>query len=409
MPDEIFMLKTGALPSPIDPRDWTLASVGAPTTYGQQSYIDTSWMKVSMQGHIGCCVGCTFEEIIRIMVHNATGLPVEELSWRFVYAVCKALDGAPGEGTYPSLAAKVIRTYGVPLAKYCPNDVSLDHETFVFNRTLTNIPQAAFADALTRKGGADMAVPVSIDGIKQAINYAKSNKGGVAILRQVDKAYWTDANGANTWQRSKLFPMRTPNPPTSGHEELLYGYLDIFLAERQQLESHQITIDQLIAKYPEGTPASAARTETVILWLNHWSDSWGSTSGNQYGTDAASHDGGRGYEFADVWLRYIVEIRCSVPVVQVVDGFTYTFTKHLSQGMQGADVVALQHALKLEGCVPATLPFTGYFGTATLAAVKAFQLKYANDCLKPAGLTMPTGYVGDLTLAKLNALYSHHA
>ena len=85
----------------------------------------------------------TFEEIVRWIVHSKTGIE-EELSFRFVYAVCKSLDGVSGQGTFPSLAAKVVRKYGVPLAKFCPNDVKLDHEDFVYQRKLSNIPKAAF-------------------------------------------------------------------------------------------------------------------------------------------------------------------------------------------------------------------------------------------------------------------------
>ncbi len=250
-----LILSTGAHVSPEDPRDWTLASVGAPTTYPDACSIDQSFMNVSMQGQIGCCVGCTFEEIIRFMVHAQTGVQLD-LSWRFVYAVCKSLEGTPGyeqfvpssEGTYPALAAIVIRKFGVPLASLCPNNVTLDHESFVYQRSLANIPSAAIADALTRKGGADFAVPVSIDGIKQAITYAQANKGGVAILRQVGDSYWS-VNGVNTWDKAKLLPITPPNPILSGHEEFLYGYMDITDAEALALANKEITIESLIAKY----------------------------------------------------------------------------------------------------------------------------------------------------------------
>ena len=146
-----FELGYGAVSSPIDNRDWTLASAGAPTTYPSSCFIDQTKMNVSMQSKIGCCVGCTFEEIARLVNMNITGQQ-EELSFRFVYAMCKALDGYTDQGTNPALAAKIVRKYGVPLAKYCPNDVTLDHESFVYQRNITNIPVEAFTDALTSAG-----------------------------------------------------------------------------------------------------------------------------------------------------------------------------------------------------------------------------------------------------------------
>lgn len=366
---EPLNLATGAHVSPVDPRDWTLASVGAPTTYSPSCFIDhVDIMRVSMQGQIGCCVGCTGEEMVRKIILAMTGVD-EDLSFRFVYAVAKCLDGIQDQGTYPSLVANIIRTYGVPLAKYCPNDVTLDHETFVYNRKMTNIPPEAFADAKTRRSGADMTEPVTLDGIKKAINYAQANNGGVMILREVGNTYWTGKDGISTWDKAKLLPIAVPAQITSGHEEFLYGYDEELGTGR-----------------------------TRIYWLNHWSDSWASTGGN-------SHDGGRGWEYADVWLPLVKELRVVVASIPVNPSFKYTFTKQLNYGMKGPDVVALQHVLKNEGLFPESQSFTGFFGNLTMAGVVAFQDKYASEILTPAGLTQGTGIVGPYTLKKLNALY----
>lgn len=356
-------LGKGAIPSPIDARDWTLAAAGAPTEYPTSCFLDTDWMKVSMQGKIGCCVGCTGEEVVRQIVYLTTGNQPEELSFRFVYALAKSMDGYQGEGTYPSLVAKIIRTYGVPLAKYCPNDVTLDHEAFVYNRNMANIPKEAFADALTRKAGADFAVPVSEDGIKQALNYAKANKGAVMILRSIGDSYWKRADGQNSWNKADILPIRIPNQNTGGHEELLTGY-----------------------DYEPGTGRMR------LYWLNHWSKDWA--------------DNGRGWEYADEWMSRIGELRVSVAFVPTVDGFRYNFTKTMTRGARGADVVALQHVLKLEGCYPEGLAFTGYFGDKTFAGVKLLQEKYLSEILSPAGLRVGTGNVGPSTLKWLKAHYA---
>ncbi len=348
----------GGIPSPADPRDWTLAAAGAPTVYPDSAFIEQDFMVPSNQGKIGSCVGNTFEEVVRKIVYQKTGMNLT-LSWRFVYAVCKALDGFAGEGTYPALAAKVIRTYGVPLAAFCPNDVTLDHEAFVYGRKLANIPQSAFTDALNRKAGADFDVPVTEDGIKQAINYAKANNGGVAILRKIGDSYWTDINGVSTWDKAKLLPIRPPSTIVSGHEEFLYGY-----------------------DYENG--------RMRVHWLNHWSKDW--------------CDNGRAWEYFDVWKPYAVEIRVSVAAVPPVDGFKYNFTKPMQTGSQGADVVALQHVLKLEGFF-AQPTFTGYYGSITAAGVKALQEANSAEILVPAGLTHGTGVVGLRTLSWLQKHY----
>ena len=344
----------GAIPSPVDARDWTLAAAGAPEKYPEQCFLDTSWMIPSNQGKIGCCVGCTGEEIVRLILKKTVGAPTEELSFRFVYAIAKCLDGVPSEGTWPSLVAKIIRTYGVPLAKYCPNDVTLDHEDFVYGRKLENIPAEAIADAKLRRAGFDFNEPVTMEGLQKAIVFAEKNKGGVMILRRIGDTYWKDKDGNNTWDKEKLLPMRAPSMIVSGHEELLTGY-----------------------DYEDG--------RLRLYWLNSWSPQW--------------CDNGRAWEYADEWLPYIGELRICVPAIAVVDDFKYTFKKYMRVGDKGPDIVALQHVLKIEKMFPETQSFTGNYGPITQEGVKQFQIKYlnANNGGKQAG---------PATIAKLNELYS---
>lgn len=356
---------TGGHASPPDSRDWTLSSVGAPVGSGNGCFIDLSWRVASMQNKLGCCVGCTFEEIVAQIVHViavANGLADQELSYRFVYAVCKCLDGIQDQGTYPALAAKVVRTYGVPLAKFCPNDSTLDHETFVYQRNLANIPAQAFIDAKTRRSTADFTVPATQAGIMQAITYAKANGGGVAILRQISDSYYTDAQGITTWDSARILPIRPPGTIISGHCESLYGYDFEPVTNRMR-----------------------------IYWLNHWSPAWAAN--------------GRGWEYADVWLNDIIEIRVSVPHTPTVQGFTYAWNNAMTRGAQGPDVVALQHVLKLEGLFPADQAFTGYYGDISFNAVIQLQQKYAAQILTPLGLIHGTGSVGAGTLAWLNENY----
>lgn len=78
---------------------------------------------------------------------------------------------------------------------------------------------------------------------------------------------------------------------------------------------------------------------------------------------------------------------------QVLGASTFNFTTNLSLGSSGNDVMELQKLLTQLGLY--TGPINGSFGPVTLAAVRAFQLKYG----LPA-----TGFVGPLTRAELNSL-----
>lgn len=261
MKKEQIKLAQGALIPPEEHyvNQFTAAAFGAVAPYPDEVIqAEVEKMRVEMQGQIGSCVGNTGEEVVRLIILLLTGVEVSELSWRWVYAIAKAIDGAADEGTYPSTVAWIIRTHGVPLAKYCPNNINLDHETFVYNRKLKTkealikqFGQEAYDDAQTRKAGLDMTFPCTVDGVKRAVNYAKQHNGGVMLLRSVGDTYWIAPDGTSTWAKEKLGPnIRVPKKVTSGHEELLYAYLK-----------------------PDATG------KTPIRWLNHWSPKWFSTGG----------------------------------------------------------------------------------------------------------------------------------
>ena len=83
---------------------------------------------------------------------------------------------------------------------------------------------------------------------------------------------------------------------------------------------------------------------------------------------------------------------------EVLGAAAYNFTKDLSSGMSGTDVVQLQQFLIAEGfdipAITAGHVAFGYFGGETKAAVIAFQ--------KANGITPSAGYVGAVTRALLN-------
>ncbi len=81
-----------------------------------------------------------------------------------------------------------------------------------------------------------------------------------------------------------------------------------------------------------------------------------------------------------------------------------THTAFLRYGDRNESVRKLQTFLTEQGIFTYYPAPTGYFGPATLQAVKNFQKKYAADILAPLGLTEPTGFVGVMTLKKINSL-----
>ena len=78
-------------------------------------------------------------------------------------------------------------------------------------------------------------------------------------------------------------------------------------------------------------------------------------------------------------------------------GFKHTFKEQMDLGSIGAEVIALQTALKIDGEFPEYVPATGLFGLITKDAVKKFQKKYGIE---------QAGRVGPKTLAQLNKLFS---
>ncbi len=83
----------------------------------------------------------------------------------------------------------------------------------------------------------------------------------------------------------------------------------------------------------------------------------------------------------------------------------YKFNINLKYDKRGDDVRYLQTFLKAQG--PKIYPegiVSGWFGPLTKAAVIRFQEKYAEEILTPLGLEKGTGFVGEMTRAKINEI-----
>jgi hypothetical protein len=90
--------------------------------------------------------------------------------------------------------------------------------------------------------------------------------------------------------------------------------------------------------------------------------------------------------------------------------FTGKFTRDLTVGSVGDDVVELQKFLNNNGFIVANSGVgapgeeTSFFGNRTKDALKKFQEANASSILTPVGLTKGTGYFGGATRAFVNAL-----
>lgn len=358
----------GVFESPYDERDHQLdAYIGTAGENLPDSFYPALCPAPHFHQHkLGACVGHAGAKSQQESQYRETG-KVFDISPRWLYALCKSTDNYAGEGTYPRIMADYMRKVGCATEKTVPNDTLLDHETYVYNRNQANFPKEAFDEAAKVKIKNYSFVPLTETGIKTAIKWAGENKGGIFMLLTLDKNWWCKPNGQISWAENDLMAdgMRIPtDKPTIGNHEV----------------------------YPYAFDKKNGRT--IVIGKNSWGETWGKK--------------GDFWFYLDEYLPFIREVIATVdlPDDYVPPTFQYTFSKPLKFGDKGSDVVALQNALKVSGEFPSTQNVTGNFGNITLDAVKKFQLRYADEILTPAGLTVPSGFVGTFTIRKLNKLFS---
>lgn len=87
----------------------------------------------------------------------------------------------------------------------------------------------------------------------------------------------------------------------------------------------------------------------------------------------------------------------------------YTFSRSLTVGSVGQDVLELQRFLNKDVDTRVSISGAGspgnetnYFGNATKSAVLKFQNKYKGEVLTPVGLSYGTGFFGQSTIAAVN-------
>lgn len=352
---------TGGLKSPPDYRDIYLGQVSSPTDTPPSYFVDISAIPIEDQKKIGCCVGCAAMKYKQVLDYKDTG-KVLPLSFRFAYALAKCRDGYSGEGTYPRLVAKNIKEDGISTDETCPNDSSLPHEDFVFQRIENNIPISAKDEAYRAKTSGYAFVPIDKESIKQAV----FNNSGLIMLARIGREWYTDKDGIRTYDKTKLLPIQPPNQVLSGHEVYVYGYREV----GSDLEIH---------------------------FINSWTKDWA--------------DNGTGYILLSQYKPFIDEMITFTDIPNHLleevhnkpETFSYNFKNVIRLYERSNEVKRLQEALTMTGDFAHEV--TGYYGPLTRDAVLNFQLREVKLSLYEKFI-MRGSVVGPKTLFALNQLFN---
>ncbi len=132
---------------------------------------------------------------------------------------------------------------------------------------------------------------------------------------------------------------------------------------------------------PPSTQNNGSSAGTVVTPSNPGSTNNGNASGPVGSSGSTSSSGSRA-------------------IYPIIGGCAFS-TGYLKLGATGIEVTNLQGFLHNQGF---TVAVTGVFDLQTLAAVKAFQVKYAPEVLSPWAIDYPTGYVYITTSKKINQI-----
>ena len=262
----------GGIKSSKDNRDFEPKhlGLGVPSSTPISWIQDISTIPVYMQNQQPACgghAGAIFYNILDNLGNN--------LSPRFVYALCKKIDGLNGQsGTTGRAIMQVLQKYGVCTNDLFPNDTSLSEIEYA---DWTKISPEAYVDALNRRIGAYAQVnPYDFQTIKDAIYTNKI----VLVLADIGREWWTDKNGNNSWTASDIFPLRPPESVVSGHFFVHYGFDKLYLYLR-----------------------------------NSWSKLWGNNGNGYYGEDYVPY-------IIEIWIAQLptFPVPPSTPIIQNEQG-----------------------------------------------------------------------------------------
>lgn len=309
---------TGGLQSPEDRRDVPYAALvgaGSSDDLPKKVEVDISKLPVEHQRKLGACGGHAAQKYKQLLDLRETG-EVIKLSPRFLYALAKAMDGVPGEGTYMRIIAKILLDVGCATEKSVPNDTTLDHETYVYHRDKKNLPAGSMEDAAPFKiGGFAFVDPKSTYELKKAV---MRDGGGILLLR-LGKEWYTDKNGKTTWSAKGIIPLRAPlSGIISGHFVWVWKVEDV---------------------------VEKGKTRTKVFVFNSWSAEWG-----EKGTAWFYHDEYAPYLNEMVTFTDIPNhIKEAVKKMPEAKDFKHVFDTDIKEGDRGEHVTALQTLLMFTG------------------------------------------------------------
>lgn len=168
------MNNLGALKSPKDNRDIKLGTVQAPITLPEYYLPDYSVLEIYNQNGQPACGGHAGARA-KAHLDYLESKEIRYYSPRFIYALCKHLDGIVGGGTYTRMVGQVLTSYGVCDNNLFPNIVSLSSEEY---RNYDLITQEALDNAQPRIIKSYAFVGTDTESLKQAIY----QNGGVLLL-----------------------------------------------------------------------------------------------------------------------------------------------------------------------------------------------------------------------------------
>lgn len=336
---------TGAVRSPKDERDYKWEEIGhgsMPFDWTKPYDIETLTLKYPTkdQGQSGSCGGQAWSYYDAVLEY-LNSRTFEERSARFIYSQTFV----PGGGSAGRANSEILRTQGDAREAVFTSYENGQAPTEMFMEKHSDITDKVRADAKGARILAYASVPVNVDTIAQAIR----DFGGVVLgVAGTNNGTWLSPN---------------PKHPKSGEQEW-YHWLY----------------------------AGKARTHNGIKQIGVH-NSWGMDVGES-GWQWLDED-----YFVDAYIFEVWTMVFNPEPISLT--FHHTFNIDLQQGMTSPEVLALQTALQIDGSFSASLKPTGYFGTATLAAVKHFQKR--NTIAGPGD----TGYgrVGPKTRAALNQIY----
>lgn len=346
----------GGVQSERDYRDVPLSAVQDPVSLPNKHVTDISMIPVLHQKKIGACVGHAWATAKAWMETKETGKPYS-FSPRFIYALAKAQDGFPGEGTYYRLGGKVLNQQGCPVEEAYPNTTDMTHDDYI---DLEAITQEAYnlAKPFKIKGYASVDVRS-----KNAVMQAIVQNGVLPFGVQLGKEWWNDAKGNASWDPADILPLRAPETVVSGHAIAVYGYETL----------------------PDG--------DLMIYFRNSWSAAWGNNGNGCFKWSEYSPYFTEAWAYVDLpndWKEYTEQ--------PPKNKFRHTFLVSMKYGDRNPEVRALQTALKILGFFPTDISETGYYGLITQKAVHLF--------LASKGQNYSGRNAGPITRGLLNAIFS---